>query len=83
MRLRRTQPGEVGVSYCLMEARVSEAGLTYTDHVGAEETLKGKRDEDLEGKRAANGDQAEHCNDEGGGVDGVEGDVPLVVPAKG
>jgi hypothetical protein len=54
--------------------------LTNANHVCAQETLQRQRDEDLESKRAAKRDQTEDGNDGGCGVNGVEGNVPLVVP---
>jgi hypothetical protein len=56
-------------------------GLTNADHVGGQETLNGKGNQNLKGKRAAQRDQTEDGNDGGCGVDGVEGNAPLVVPA--
>jgi hypothetical protein len=54
--------------------------LTNADHVGGQETLNGQGNQNLKGERAAQRDQTENGNDGGCGVDGVEGDCPLVVP---
>jgi hypothetical protein len=54
--------------------------LTDADHVGGQETLDRQGNQNLECERAAQRDQTEDGNDGGCGVDGVEGDVPFVVP---
>jgi len=54
--------------------------LTNADHVGGQETLNGQGNQNLKGERAAQRDQTEDGNNGGCGVDGVEGDCPLVVP---
>lgn len=54
--------------------------LTNADHVGAQETLQRQGNKNLKGEGAAKRDQTEDSDDGRGGVDGVEGDVPLRVP---
>jgi hypothetical protein len=54
--------------------------LTNADHVGGQETLDGQGNQNFECERTAQRDQAEDGNDGGCGVDGVEGNVPFVVP---
>lgn len=54
--------------------------LTNADHVGGQKTLKGQGNQNFKCERAAQRDQTEQSNDGGRSVDGVEGNVPLVVP---
>ena len=49
------------------------------DHLGAEEGDEVERDYDVEGDGAAELDETENKGEEGGGEDGVEGDVLVVV----
>lgn len=57
--------------------------LTNGDHVCTEKTLERQRDKDFESERAAEGNQTKDSDNSGGGVDGVEGNVPLLVPDNG
>ena len=54
--------------------------LTNADHVGTQETLQRERNKNFESKGAAKRDETEDGDDGRCGVNGVEGDVPLVVP---
>ena len=53
------------------------------DEVGAEEGDEVERDDDVEGDGAAELDEAEDEGEAGGGEDGVEGDVLVVVDLWG
>lgn len=56
--------------------------LTNANHVSAEKALQRQGDENLEGERAAERDQAEKSDDSRGGVDRVEGNLPFFVPVS-